>query len=120
MYSLSSAEIYDPVAGTWTFVGAEDTDPFAVPLALASDPSFQSGGTGAPTVLHTATLLNDGKVLFAGGYASGGLGGCCTLAASVLFDPAMLSSTRIGNLATPRQLHTATRLRNGDVLVVGG
>ena len=120
LYSLSSAEIYDPVAGTWTLAGADETPPFEVPAALATDSSFESGGTGAPTVFHTATLLNDGKVLFAGGYASGGLGGCCTLAASMLFDPATLTSTRIGDLAIPRYEHTATLLRNGDVLVVGG
>lgn len=117
--TLSSAEIYDPVAGTWSIAGAVGSEPFLVTHDVASDSWPGAGVTGAPSVQHTATLLGDGKVLFAGGYAADA-GGCCAVALSSVFDPATLTSTRIGDLATPRFAHTATRLPNGDVLIAGG
>ncbi len=72
---------------------------------------------------HTATLLPDGTVLFAGGvYYS--------LPSAELYDPesgtsalpATLPDTRErhGSLVTARAYHTATLLPNGNVLVAGG
>jgi hypothetical protein len=117
--SLSSAEIYDPVRNDWAVAGFVGNDPryLSGPSAEAFFPG--AGITGAPSVFHTATPLQDGRVLFAGGY-TGGAGGCCTIAASILVDPVTQTSTRIGDLAAPRYWHTATRLPNGEVLVVGG
>jgi hypothetical protein len=61
-------------------------------------------------------LLPNGKVLVAGGVASGGV----RLASAELYDPASGTWTATGSLATPRNLSTATLLLNGKVLVAGG
>ncbi|GEM_PF-1523285 len=68
-----------------------------------------------PRGRHTATLLQDGKVLIAGG--DDDLGAMDT---SLLFDPVMETWTPTGNLNDARFSHTATILQDGRVLVVGG
>src|SRR5215471_7210356 len=90
---LSSTEFYNP---------------YAVPA-----PSFTAG----PALLrarsgHTATVLADGKILVAGGEASG---------SAEIFDPISQSFSLVsGNLNTPRQYHSAVLLNNGKVLIAGG
>lgn len=61
---------------------------------------------------HTTTLLQDGRVLVAGG---GGADTSCAL-----YDPATKTWTPTGSLAGGRQNHTATLLPDGRVLVAGG
>jgi hypothetical protein len=76
---------------------------------------------------HTAVLLPTGKVLVAGGYASGvnpatgdgGRGGN-PIASAELHDPSTNSWSPAGNMATARAEHTATVLTSGKVLVAGG
>lgn len=65
---------------------------------------------------HTATLLQDGRVLVAGGT---NLGGDAT-ATCELFDPKTDRWTRGASMNVARAYHSATLLKNGDVLVVGG
>src|SRR5205823_3272434 len=62
--ALASAELYDPVSGTWSATGSLAT-------ARAGQPSG-----------HTATLLPNGKVLVAGGGDINGI-----LASAELYDP---------------------------------
>lgn len=67
----------------------------------------------------TATSLADGRVLVVGG--DGRVSGVpATLASAELYDPATSTWTAAASMSAPRQLHTATLLGNGKVLVAGG
>ncbi|WP_437787254.1 kelch repeat-containing protein [Sorangium sp. So ce1097] len=80
------------------------------------DPVWAPAGTmSAARLLHTATLLQDGKMLVVGG-----LGLLSVLASAELYSPATNTWSSAGSLATARQNHSAVRLSNGTVLVVGG
>jgi hypothetical protein len=100
--SLSSAEEYDATTGKWASTG---------------------GTVSARDFGHTATLLANGQVLVAGGFhyegSSSSVGS--SLSSAELYDPAQGGTwTSAGSLANGRQLHTATVLTNGQVLVAGG
>jgi hypothetical protein len=83
-----------------------------------------TGSLGYPRYEHTATLLPNGKVLVVGGhyYSYTGDGGIVDvpLSSSELYDPASGTWSATGSLGTARELHTATLLSNGKVLVAGG
>jgi hypothetical protein len=73
---------------------------------------------------HTATLLNDGTVLITGGFSVSPnpvthKGDITYLATAELFD-ASASFIRTADMATPRAYHTATLLKDGTVLIIGG
>lgn len=74
-----------------------------------------------PRAAHTATLLGDGRVLVVGGCTRAGceLGGTAGRLAE-LFDPRLGRFVPAGRLLQWRDDHTATRLREGGVLVAGG
>ena len=67
----------------------------------------------------TATTLENGLVLVAGGERAGGQDLVSTDTAE-LFDPATGTFTPTGSMSTSRTRHTATLLADGRVLVVGG
>ena len=101
--SLDSAELYDPATGKWTATGT----------------------LNVPRASHTATLLEDGKVLIVGGgdaYVQNGnhVHYPQPLNGAELYDPKDERWSVTGSLNTPRFYHTATLLKNGKVLVVGG
>jgi hypothetical protein len=73
-----------------------------------------------PRTRHTATLLNTGQVLIAGGW-----NGLASEASAELYDPATRSFTETGSMTEPRYGHTATLLAGSSsavyakVLIVG-
>jgi len=66
---------------------------------------------------HSATLLQDGRVLLAGGYAGSTNKPIQT---ADLYDPTTGKFTSAGDMAAPRSGHSAVLLPNGRVLIVGG
>jgi hypothetical protein len=104
----------------------------AVGLAAATAaPAFgQAHGTFTFTgsmhtarAFHTATLLQDGQVLVAGGLCirSAQCNKTTTVLASAeLYSPATGQWTVTGSMSTARLSHTATLLKDGEVLVTGG
>lgn len=71
-----------------------------------------------PRARHTATTLMDGRILVAGGYDNKNFTG--ELASAEVYDPATDSFSATGPMAMKRYEHTATRLADGRVLIVGG
>ena len=97
--AFSSCEIYDPNAGLWTQMSTPAT-----------------GGLNTARFSHTATLLQDGTVLVAGGEdTSGHARPDCEI-----YDPNYDVWTTGASLNTARFSHTATLLQDGTVLVAGG
>ena len=93
------------------------------PQARAVDPppggdywAWKAGGSlNTARAVHTATLLQNGMVLVAGGQDSNG-----PSVSAELYDPASRTWTVTGSLNTAHYYHTATLLQNGMVLVAGG
>ncbi|MCY1080080.1 Kelch repeat-containing protein [Archangium lansingense] len=74
----------------------------------------------SPRAAHTATLLEDGRVLLAGGFQTGSGGANTTVASAEIFDPVTGTVEPLPSLETRRAFHTATRLPGGKVLLAGG
>src|SRR5579862_5053673 len=80
----------------------------------------QSGDMTGESAYQTASLLKDGKVLFAGGYLSSGIVQAAALITSEVYDPAGRSFHETGHLTVFRADDSAVRLPDGRVLVTGG
>ncbi len=69
-----------------------------------------TGSMALPRLLHTATLLDDGRVLVAGGFN----------VTSELYNPETKTWSATGNNLGTHRGHTATKLQDGRVLIAGG
>jgi Calx-beta domain/Kelch motif/Galactose oxidase, central domain len=90
--------------------------------AQAAAPSWSfTGNLNIARSVPTATLLQNGKVLVAGGSVPGTVfDNFGILKSCELFDPATETWSLTGNLNTDRAGETATLLPNGKVLLAGG
>ncbi|MCC6625926.1 MAG: hypothetical protein IT340_00865 [Chloroflexi bacterium] len=96
-------------------VQAQATPPEPLLHAAASSPSWAAvGSLASARSEHTATLLQNGQVLVAGGYSGN------ALASAELYDPATGLWVAAAAMSSPRYDHTATLLTSGKVLVAGG
>src|ERR1017187_1113484 len=132
----ASAEIYDAGMGTFAATGSMTTSEWTASatilqngkvlvicgtrsmVAALYDPSTGTfSATSSPTVANgpSALLLNDGKLLVAGGYD-----GVNFLPGAELFAPATETFAATGNMSEARNGHSATMLPGGRVLVAGG
>jgi Kelch motif protein len=131
---VAAAELYDAPSGTFTaggaYVGRGGCD-FCAPAILLPDGRVLFPGQ-YPAQLYdpitnafsvdgmmisdhsAATLLTNGKVLFAGGEDFG------RSSTAELYDPATGAFASTGNMAWRRVWHTLTLLPNGMVLTTGG
>jgi len=147
---LSSADIYDPSIGTFTSagylnvnhsgpsatllmngkvliaggdIGDGDGASFIAELYDPATGTFTATGRLITGRQQNATmLLPDGTVLFAGGH--GGVpapgGGYDNLASAEIYDPLTGAFSAVGAMLTGRDIHGATLLNNGQVLITGG
>ncbi|WP_437854586.1 Kelch repeat-containing protein [Sorangium sp. So ce363] len=95
--------------------------------AVLVDPLWVATGRMiTPRAEHTATLLDDGRVLIAGGFLSWDEGIICDpmfsttpLGSAEIYDPATGAFLAAAPMAAVNGGHTATRLADGRVLVIG-
>lgn len=86
-----------------------------VQKSMADPASVATGHMQIGRNWHTATLLHNGKLLAAGGYADGFI-----TSSAEMYDPALGAWRLTASMAQARQVHTATLLPKGGVLVAGG
>jgi N-acetylneuraminic acid mutarotase len=91
---LGTSELYDPATGTWSKTGSLNT----------------------PRDGFTATLLQNGEVLVAGGVDNADE----SLDTAEVYDPIKGTWRDTGSFGGSRFFHAATRLADGRVLIVGG
>jgi hypothetical protein len=94
----------------------QDSAPQVFNIQIFAHGFAPTGSLVTERLIHTATLLNNGKVLIAGGEKELGV----PLATAELYDPTTGSFASTGSMGTVRDCHTATLLSNGKVLVTGG
>jgi hypothetical protein len=90
--ALNNGETYDPVANKWTLIG---------------------NSMSSARYDHIGTLLNDGRVLLAGGVNSAPT----VLKTADIFDPIANAFSQVGSMTVARRKHSAVVLPGGKVLV---
>lgn len=99
---MSSAELYDPTNRTFA----------------------STGNMAWRRVWHRVIGLPDGKALATGGETESCTSNACWFAGSTasaeLYDPSAGTFVSAGDMAESREIHTATLLEDGRVLITGG
>ncbi len=143
---LQSAELYDPLTETWTMTGALATPrQNHTSTLLRSGKVMIAGGQSAPALFggatalveiydpdtgtwiqarsltsaryeHTATLLQNGEILIAGGVGNAGE----PFVSAELYDPVTGEWTATSPMSQVRSGHSTTLLLDGTVLAAGG
>src|SRR5467141_1538650 len=140
--ATNSAEIYDPLSGTWTSIaggmvearsgaaaallqdgrvliaGGESSGVASTTLEIFDPVAGQFSAAGvmsSPRTKHAMAVLADGRVIIIGGS-----NGTAPVATTDIFNPVAGSVAAGPSLATRRSGHSATTLLDGRVLVVGG
>ncbi|MFB7450726.1 Kelch repeat-containing protein [Streptomyces sp. NPDC056194] len=96
--TIRHAELFEPGSGTWR--------------ATTEMAEARNG--------HSATVLDDGRVLVAGGQRPRSAHDMVTLATAEIFDPVHETWTPTGAMTVARWGHVAVPLPGGRVLAVGG
>ena len=149
LWVTGTAELFDPTTGAWRLTGSMATNRLGATATLllngkvlvaggyapggfnvtnhltaelydpATETWANTGSMSIPRRGHTATLLLNGKVLVAGGYADS-IGGIAPGIVAEIYDPATGAWSLAGSMSIPRYFHTATLLPDGRALVAGG
>ena len=91
-----------------------------LPLVIGSSPVTSGPVMNVERAVHTATLLDTGQVLIAGGCTEYSCEPSPDSATTELYDPRSERFVPGPRMTRTRVGHTATRLPNGDVLIAGG
>lgn len=94
----------------------QDSSPQVFNIQIFAHGFEATGSMANARVAATATLLNSGKVLVAGGSDANGK----AIASAELYDPTSKTFSTAGSLGTARHDFAATLLSSGKVLITGG
>lgn len=92
-------------------------EPFEAAGSSGTGDFYLTSNMTSPRTWHTATLLEDNRVLIAGGSPANNT---TQTATAEIYDPVTGKYTPTGSMNMPRHSHSAVRLANGKVLIVGG
>jgi N-acetylneuraminic acid mutarotase len=138
-FTGAAQELYDPTTATWSPTGPmpEANEGFGLAALLLSGHVLLAAGPNGDSAIYdpttntwsataslgasrnggSATVLQNGKVLVAGGLPGNGGSPYST---ADLYDPVTATWTATGSLPAPRYDQSAVLLPNGTVLLAGG
>lgn len=111
-----NAHLFALPTGDALLVGGDPTDARTVRYAPATKAWSWGPSLTTSRRFEQAAMLDDGRILVAGGYGSNGL----PLASAELYDPAIELFSATGAMPRPRAGGIAELLPNGRVLIAGG
>jgi len=109
---VAGGQALEDGSGLGNFNATVETELFDSSTETFTSAGFMTG----PRAGHTATVLEDGRVLLAGGVDNAGI----YVPTAELYDPATGTFLETESMTTARAGHVAVRLEDGRVLVAGG